>query len=128
MKLRVVIIFAVLCFAVAGQAKQTSTNASVQKIYELVHEQGVRVTFIDLRTVQEYNEGHIRGAVSLPVSDPEFSQKIAGLSTGRTYVIYCYSDGRSRHAKRLMAGAGLSVIRMNGGIEAWQRAGYPTVK
>lgn len=128
MRLRIVLVFALLLFAAFVQAQQTVTDASAQEIYELVHEQGGQVTFIDVRTPEEYNEGHIKGAVLLPVIDTDFPQKINELPKDKTYVVYCRTGNRSQYAKKIMVAAGLSVIHMDGGIVAWKRAGYPVVK
>ena len=128
MRLRIVLVVTVLLFAVAVQAQQTVTNATAQEIYELVHEQGGQVTFIDVRTPEEYDEGHIKGAVLLPVIDSDFPQKVGELPKDKTYVVYCRTGNRSQYAKKIMVAAGLSVIHMDGGIVAWKRAGYPVVK
>ena len=128
MRLRIVLVFAVLLFAVAVQAEQTVTNASAQEIYKLIHEQGGQVTFIDVRTPEEYNDGHIKGAILMPVIDSDFPEKIGELPKDKTYVVYCRSGNRSQYGKKIMVAAGLSVIHMDGGILAWKRAGYPVVK
>lgn len=79
------------------------------------------VTLVDVRTAEEYAEGHIAGAINMPVDsfDP------AALD-GRDVLLYCRSDRRSGiAATRLAAHRGETAEHLDGGILAWQDAGLP---
>ncbi len=78
---------------------------------------------IDVRTPEEYNEGHIEGAVLMNVMDEQaFLAGIDTLDTSHTYYIYCRSGRRSQKASGLMSERGLKVVDLQGGYNAWQEA------
>jgi len=83
-------------------------------------------TVIDVRTPEEYADGHIEGAVLVDVQASTFDEDIAGLDPKASYVVYCRSGNRSAQAAGRMRSAGLDVI--DGGAMAdmesagWNRA------
>ena len=78
---------------------------------------------IDVRTPEEYAEGHIEGAVLMNVMDEQaFLAGIDTLDTSHTYYIYCRSGRRSQKASGLMSERGLKVVDLQGGYNAWQNA------
>ena len=82
------------------------------------------VRLIDVRSPQEFAEGHIPGAVNMPVEsfDPAAVPQDVGVET----VLYCRSGRRSAVAADLLAGAtGQPVLHLDGGILAWEAAGQP---
>lgn len=80
---------------------------------------GDDVTIIDVRTPQEFAEGHMAGAVNLDVGDPAFVDQVADLDPEGTYAVYCRSGNRSRAAMELMQDAGVEdVFGLEGGIGA----------
>lgn len=77
------------------------------------------VTILDVRTPQEFADGHIAGAVNIDVSSPDFAQQVAELDPEGTYAVYCRSGNRSRAAMAVMQDAGLAdVFGLEGGIGA----------
>ena len=77
------------------------------------------VTILDVRTPQEFAEGHIAGAVNVDVSAPDCAQQVSELDPEGTYAVYCRSGNRSRTAMAAMQDAGLSdVFGLEGGIGA----------
>ena len=77
------------------------------------------VTILDVRTPQEFAEGHLARAVNLDVSSPDFAQQVSELDPEGTYAVYCRSGNRSRTAMAVMQDAGLSdVFGLEGGIGA----------
>lgn len=92
----------------------------------LAEEDGV--VLLDVRTPQEYAEGHLDGAVNLDVSAPDFADGLAGLDPQAVYAVYCRSGNRSQTALELMAQAGLEdAADLAGGIGAWVGDGLPLV-
>lgn len=81
---------------------------------------------LDLRTPEEYAEGHVKGARNIDYLDTAlFNNAIAGLDHARTYYVYCRSGRRSHAASEIMEKRGLKTVDMEGGILAWQQAGLP---
>lgn len=85
-------------------------------------------TIIDVRTQEEYSEGHIEGAVLINIFSPDFKDKISALDKNGKYLVYCRSGKRSNRAVLFMIEAGIKeALNLTGGIIAWKNAGKPVV-
>ena len=84
---------------------------------------------IDVRTPQEYANGHIRDAINIDYHSPTFRDEISQFNKDKTYIVYCRSGNRSNSARNAMEKLGFKhVINVTGGISAWEAAGLPVVK
>ena len=84
------------------------------------------VVVLDVRTPEEFAEGHLAGAVNVDASAPDFDEQVSELDADATYAVYCRSGSRSAAAvKRMQAGGFTDVEHLGGGILAWQEAGLP---
>lgn len=84
---------------------------------------------LDVRTPQEFDEGHLKGALLLDVKDSEaFDKGIATLDKNKHYYVYCRSGRRSMKACEIMKKKGFSVTNLDGGIIAWEKEKLPVVK
>ncbi len=84
---------------------------------------------IDVRTPQEFAEGHIENASNIDFYSATFREELDNLDKNKTYLIYCRSGSRSGSALDIMAEHDFSeVYNMSGGIIAWDIEGLPTVK
>jgi len=82
--------------------------------------------FIDVRTLDEYDAGHIQGAMHIPLQD--LSAHIAEIPHNKQVYVYCHSGRRSASAAKLLAGKGFTNIEnVVGGFSAWKAAEYPVV-
>lgn len=82
-------------------------------------------TLVDVRDPDEFKEGHIPGAINIPVS--EFAAQSGILDKDRKIIVYCNSGGRSYNAYRKLMKLGYSDISQ--AIFAdWQEAGLPVEK
>jgi len=89
--------------------------------------QGSGFVVIDVRRPGEFAAGHIRGAIN--IGSVQFSEHLASLDPGGTYVIYCQRGGRSAGVRELMREAGFrEVYEIEGGMSAWRAAGLPVVR
>jgi rhodanese-related sulfurtransferase len=77
------------------------------------------VQLVDVRTVKEYSEGHIPGAMNIDVNAPDFEEKIKALDKKENVAIYCRSGRRSKMAANKLAAAGYKVIELNTGFLSW---------
>ncbi|MFH2123006.1 MAG: rhodanese-like domain-containing protein [Pseudomonadota bacterium] len=74
---------------------------------------------IDVRQPKEYEQGHLAGALLMPVK--ELQARLAELDRDETLLVYCHSGVRSKAACQLLLAEGFSeVYNMSGGIVAWQ--------
>lgn len=87
------------------------------------------VTIVDVRTPQEFSEGHIQGAVNIPVELPDFMDRVSELDTEGTYAVYCRSGNRSQPAVQGMASAGINgIYELESGTTGWTSEGQPLVQ
>ncbi len=96
-----------------------------QEVKDLLDSQAIHL--IDVREAHEWNEGHIPGAVHLPLS--ELSARAGDLPQDRPVIFYCLSGGRSGQALAWCKSAGHAVEgHMAGGIGAWRMQGLPVTQ
>ncbi|ACY47169.1 rhodanese-like domain-containing protein [Rhodothermus marinus] len=82
---------------------------------------------IDVRTPEEFAQGHLEGAINLDLMASDFHEKVARLDPNRTYYLYCRSGNRSGQAARLLRKRGLEAYNI-GGLEDLARAGATIVR
>lgn len=84
---------------------------------------------LDVRTPEEFRDGHINGAVNLNYNSPTFKTDLNGLDKTKAYLIYCRTARRSRATFDMMKELGFQeVYHMLGGIVRWMSEGLPTTK
>jgi rhodanese-related sulfurtransferase len=82
---------------------------------------GTRLQLIDVRTAREYAEGHIDGALNLPLA--QLPEHLDEVPRDRPTVVYCASGYRSSVAVSLLRRAGMAgVANLVGGLAAWRAA------
>ncbi|MFM9589363.1 rhodanese-like domain-containing protein [Streptomyces scabiei] len=82
---------------------------------------------LDVRESPEWNAGHAPGALHLPLSRLTAGAPLPSGAQGRTVITICRSGHRSQQAARLLAGHGVTVTDVTGGMTAWARAGLPVI-
>ena len=101
-------------------------NTDVQSFSELVADTNVVV--LDVRTVAEFNEGHIDRAILIDQGQSNFVEKAkATLPIDKKIALYCKSGRRSANAAGRLADIGYKCVNLKGGIIAWKDAGKPVV-
>lgn len=84
---------------------------------------------LDIRTPQEFQNGHIEGAINIDYRSPTFGADLDRLEKTKTYFVYCRIGRRSGDAIGIMIRKGFtSIYRTPGDIVAWRAAGLPLVK
>jgi rhodanese-related sulfurtransferase len=84
---------------------------------------GVRV--LDVRELDEWEAGHIRGAVHIPLG--EVPARLGELVEQDDLLVVCRSGGRSGRAVAWLRQNGVDAINVAGGMGAWATAGRPMV-
>lgn len=75
---------------------------------------------LDVRTDKEYEQGHIPGAVHVPLAD--IGNRIKKLKKDKELVVYCQSGNRSIWAIKRLLGMGYkNLYNLKGGYSAWKR-------
>jgi glyoxylase-like metal-dependent hydrolase (beta-lactamase superfamily II)/rhodanese-related sulfurtransferase len=90
-----------------------------------LHERRDDVQVLDVRERSEWDAGHIAGSAHVPYHDVD--EIPAGLDGDRPIAVICASGQRAAVAASLLqrAGAGDVIHVVDGGVPAWERAGWP---
>ena len=105
----------------------TASNASSESDYQQISQEEAKemmdsqeVIILDVREQDEYDSGHIPGAVLLPVGtiDEETAAEVIP-EKDSTVLVYCRSGNRSKTASSALAGLGYTNIYEFGGINTW---------
>ena len=105
--------------------QQNFEDADVNGFAALTNEANTVV--LDVRHDNEYNEGHLEGAIHIDQAKEDFMEKAkAVLPADKTIAVYCRSGRRSASAANRLSAGGYKVVNLKGGIMAWTSAGMPT--
>ena len=105
-------------------AQANYENADVKGFAELMNDPNVVV--LDVRTADEFKEGHLVGALNIDQAQSDFIEKAkVALPTDKTIAVYCRSGRRSASAAGRLAAVGYKAVNLKGGIIAWKEAKKP---
>ncbi|NER81836.1 MAG: rhodanese-like domain-containing protein [Leptolyngbya sp. SIO1D8] len=83
------------------------------------------LTILDVRNLTLFNEGHVTGAIFMPV-DELLNRAKASLEFARDLYVYAETDEEAGIAAEQLRMAGYeSVSVLRGGVAAWKAAGFP---
>lgn len=80
---------------------------------------------LDVREDHEWEAGHVEGAVHVPLA--QVPERVGELDPQKRTLVVCHLGGRSARATAYLQQLGHDVINLDGGMDAWQAAGRPTV-
>jgi rhodanese-related sulfurtransferase len=94
-------------------------NLSASDFYQKISSDD-KAVIVDVRALQEFNDGHIPNSLLIDIYNPAFQSKILELDKSKNYYIYCRSGNRSYHAGVFMLAEGFkSVQHLEEGIISW---------
>ena len=106
------------------EARKAVPEVSIDEVKNRV-ERGENGTLLDVREREEYREGHLEGAISLPRGFLEMRVEEAVADKSTPVIAYCAGGVRSLIAARTLKEMGYeNVVSMSGGYTAWKNAGY----
>jgi rhodanese-related sulfurtransferase len=115
-----------LCFCQLSCA-QKNGGISVEEFNKEISKPGVII--LDVRTPEEYAEGHLVNSVNIDFRDDNFSARIDSLDKSKEYELYCRSGVRSGNSVELMHQKGFKKVdHLQGGIIEWKSKGLPVTK
>ncbi|MFP4402550.1 MAG: rhodanese-like domain-containing protein [Candidatus Nanoarchaeia archaeon] len=80
---------------------------------------------IDIRTPEEFNQGHIEGAINIDFYESSFEEQVKNLDKDKKYIFYCRSGSRSSSALQLFNNLNFQeVYELRGGILSWIQEGF----
>ena len=120
MKIKYLLTCLALMIMISCQAQSEFKSVDIDEFKTEISKSGVQL--VDVRTAQEYSEGHIPGAMNIDVNATDFEEKIKALDKKENVAIYCRSGHRSKMAANKMTAAGFKVIELNTGFLSWDGA------
>lgn len=102
-----------------------------QEALELIKKNSKNTDFVilDIRTPEEFESGHIEGAININYHSDTFVEDMDKLDKEKTYLVYCRTGRRSSDAVSIMTRQGFrELFRIKGDIVKWKSDGLPVVK
>ena len=129
MKTFISLIIAGVLAGVSNGAEEVAKDQPI-KIEQAAAKIEAGAQLLDVRTKEEWADGHLKGAKWVPLAEEGFVEKAkAVLDPKKPVVVYCRSGGRSAKATKQLRDAGFTTVHdMAGGIVAWEKEGKPVVK
>ena len=123
MKKLLPLLLAALLLAACGQEKENAQeavylNITAEEAKEIMDSQAGYI-ILDVRAQEEYDEGHIPGAIVIPHTEIETRAEDALPDKGQLILVYCRSGRRSKMAAEVLVELGYTNIREFGGILDW---------
>ena len=114
---RIMMILSSLC-ALVGCKGADFQSVDAESFAQII--QDSTIIRLDVRTPNEYQQGHIPGAILIDVTQSNFlEQAIQQLPKSQTIALYCRSGRRSKVAAQILAKAGYTVVELNTGFNRW---------
>ena len=121
---RLAIVFFVIIFLLSGCAQPSGSTASSYK--QITQEEAKEMMakgdghiIVDVRRQDEYDEGHIPGAVLIPNESITDKQPDELPDLNQIILVYCRSGRRSKEASQKLADIGYTCVYEFGGINTW---------
>lgn len=100
------------------------TELTVREAFARLSETEPAPLLVDVRETWEYDEGHARGAINLPLST--FRERFVELPRDRELLFICHLGQRSMVAAKFMRKQGvMDVFNVEGGTDTWEAAQLP---
>lgn len=108
-------------------AQADVTNVTVEEAAKHL-KKNPKTIVVDLRTPEEFKQGHLKGAVNLNFQAEDFEKKLAKLDRDQTYLMHCLSGGRSGASIPIWEKLGFKkVLHLKAGKMGWALEGKPLV-
>ncbi|MEN8799806.1 MAG: rhodanese-like domain-containing protein, partial [Flavobacteriaceae bacterium] len=95
------------------------TQKKSMHINDFSNENLGNVVLVDVRTPEEYQEGHLEGAINIDWFTPDFTKQVEALGHKKGIYVYCKKGGRSAKAAILLDSLGYQVTDLLGGYDEY---------
>ncbi len=121
------IIIAMVTSIFSSQQTPNYKSLGVTDFETIVQKEGTQL--LDVRTPDEYAEGHLPNSINLNVMNGSFESAVdEKLSKDKPVAVYCRSGQRSKKAAAILSKKGYTVYDLDKGIISWQQADKDIVK
>jgi phage shock protein E len=121
-----ILAFMVSSFATINAQSKIEVNS---KEANTMLQKDKKLMVLDVRTADEFKDGHIKGAINIDIKQPDALSKIDKLDHNAKYIVHCRTNHRSEIAVSHMVQSGFkTVYQMMDGSTGWFQNGLPVVK
>ena len=118
-----------MAFSLLGLFSCRGQNNLTVNEFEAMFARDSTAQLLDVRTPEEFAEGHIGGAMNIDWKADGFAEKAqALLAADSPVMVYCRSGRRSAAAASALEKLGFKTYNLKGGIVAWTDAGKRVTK
>ena len=129
MNIKLMGILIMLCslFGCSSAQTQGFKSLTVDEYAKAIEDTGI--VRLDVRTAEEYADGHIANTINIDVLKDDFEKKTkATLPKDKVIAVNCRSGKRSKNAARILVKNGFKVIELDAGYNDWLAKGMPVTK
>ena len=129
MNIKLMGILIMLCslFGCSSAQTQGFKSLTVDEYAKVIED--TAIVRLDVRTAEEYADGHIANTINIDVLKDDFEKKTkATLPKDKVIAVNCRSGKRSKNAARILVKNGFKVIELDAGYNDWMAKGMPVAK
>ena len=129
MNIKLMGILIMLCslFGCSSAQAQGFKSLTVDEYAKVIED--TAIVRLDVRTAEEYADGHIANTINIDVLKDDFEKKAkATLPKDKVIAVNCRSGKRSKNAARILVKNGFKVIELDAGYNDWLAKGMPVTK
>lgn len=121
---------ALMALLVLGyELRSRGTGGATVAPNEAIRKMNGGAVLVDLRSANQFKDGHIEGARNVPGDQLAADAKALERLAGKSLVLYCDNGATTQAALRTLARAGAKdVFSLRGGLAAWKQENLPVVK
>ena len=123
----ITILFSIISFLLTISANGQTNSMEIDEFIKKIASE--RYMLIDVRTVEEFEEGYIQGAVNIDYYSTDFANQIEKIANTTPVLLYCRSGNRSGKCMEMMYGMGFTEVKhLDAGIKGWVAEGYRIIQ
>ena len=129
MNIKLMGILIMLCslFGCSSAQTQGFKSLTVDEYAKVIED--TAIVRLDVRTAEEYADGHIANTINIDVLKDDFEKKTkASLPKDKVIAVNCRSGKRSKNAARILVKNGFKIIELDAGYNDWLAKGMPVTK
>ncbi len=97
------------------------SQIKTKPITEVSQNELKNIVLVDVRTPEEFAEGHLDNALNINWFDADFANQFEAVDKDKTIYVYCKMGGRSAKAQEKLQSLGYKhVVNLEGGYDAWK--------
>lgn len=124
--LRGIVLCTLLSVQACGSHSEKDEPLTAKAYQHALERESSALQLIDVRTAEEFVQGHLEGAQNVDIKNASFQAEMAGLDKSKAVFVYCLGGGRSAKAAKTLKELGFQqVYDLAGGVLAWKNEKLP---